>query len=214
MKHLRTGVIVPHRNDRPQFLKHLFIMLDHQTIKPDVVRFMGYPPKSDKVDITERYRKGYEKIKADNVDVIFFMENDDWYSPVYIETMLYNWVANGKPELFGTSYVIYYNLNIKKYFKNTHMRLSQSMNTMIKPNLNIGWPLDHDPFTDVWLWHHMKGITFAPNEIISLGIKHGIGKCGGKSHVDNLHQYIHADNGFLKKTVDKLSYDFYMGLGK
>jgi hypothetical protein len=86
------------------------------------------------------------------------------------------------------------------------------MNTLINTNLDVNWCDDNDVFLDLHLWKKHKGITFTPEKPISLGIKHGIGLCGGSGH--NRMVLTEHDNRmeFLELLVDSESFKFYKKL--
>ena len=82
---MRIAVIIPDRLDRPNFLAQCKKMLDYQSVKPDATFLINYLPRSEKPDITQRYRTGYERVSELNLkhpesayDLIFFIENDDF----------------------------------------------------------------------------------------------------------------------------------------
>lgn len=206
---MRIGILIPTRNDRPGFLDNCLRMIEAQTLKPALILTVDYKPESDKCDITQRYRIGYNSFRDKGVDVIALMEDDDFYHPEYLETMINEWVKRGKPDIFGTGYTIYYHLKLGAYFTMHHQDRASAMNTLIRPDLEINWPVDHEPFTDMHLWRTIHGCVFFPEKVISVGMKHGIGLCGGRSHVDKLHRYSQKDEGFLQKTLDPESYKFY-----
>ena len=214
---IKVGVIIPDRGDRPKFMDNCERMIMAQTIVDnknyDIEVFhVDYPAKSDKCDITQRYRYGYESEVMQDRDIIFFIENDDWYSPSYMEYMIAQWIC-GKPDLFGTNYTVNYHLGLKKYFTMRHDQRASAMNTMIRGGMKFQWPLDHDPYTDQWLWMRQNGIqtkkTFEPSSLLSVSMKHGVGKLGGRYHIDDLHRYINEDNNFLEYTLDPESFEFY-----
>lgn len=207
---IKIGVVIPTRGDRPEFFENCMRMLENQTVHVEWIQIMSYKPESDQKDITQRYRRGYEYFPDDcNVDVIAFIEDDDYYAPDYLETMVREWDAYGRPDIFGTNYTIYYHLKLKKYFTMNHPDRASAMNTLIKPGLKIKWPADSEPYTDMALWSQIKGQTFKPSKIISMGMKHGVGLCGGANHNDRLHRYKTDDNGFLKAHLDEKSFEFY-----
>jgi hypothetical protein len=214
---MRIAVVIPDRGDRPDFMANCIQMVKAQSVQPVECITIDYIPKTDEVDITERYRAGYTIASAiTGVDLIAFIENDDWYAPYYLEYMLDKWNEYDQPDLFGINYTIYYHLKLKKYFKFEHCQRASAMSTFIKPRMNFTWPRDHDPYTDQWLWMQPNGIkkklVFSPGHIICVGMKHGNGKIGGRFHVDKLHRFINDDNGFLYNTLDPESYKFYTGL--
>lgn len=212
---MKIGIIIPDRGDRPEFMQNCRRMMDAQTVHPWHIVVVDEPPVSKAVDITVRYRKAYNMICEDGVcDVYAFIENDDWYSPKYLETMLNKWVEAGEPDILGTRYTVYYHLMEQKYFTMRHDQRSSMMNTLIKPGLNLVWPVDNDPYTDIHLWlqaqtGQLSSHLFEPETLISVGMKHGVGLCGGTNHTDNMHRFINDDNGFLQNTLDEESFKFY-----
>ena len=233
---IQIAVLIPTRGEREVFLKNCFRMLDAQTLQPNYVHLMDYPPKGEDKDITQRYRRGYSLLSAmGHFDVIALIEDDDYYAPDYLEVMITEWLKVGKPELFGTGKTIYYHLKLKKYFTFNHPRRASAMNTFIKPGLNIHWCEDNYPFTDMHLWNMtelaqsflpeasqipkanmLNGVIYNPDHIISIGMKHGTGLCGGRNHIDRLERYDTPDNDmkFLQSNCDSDSFDFYRNLFK
>lgn len=214
---MRVGVIIPTRGkERWNFVKNALFLIGNQTRKPDVVDIVAFPPKDDNCDITERYRIAYQKMV--DVDVIFFWEDDDFYHRDYIKVMLELWDKNGRPDLFGTTYTIYYHIKLLKYFRMYHYSRSSAMNTMIKPGLKLVWGKDDNPYTDVQLWNpaqRLKTKLIDPPFIHSVGIKHGVGKSGGHGHTTNLHRfnnddpYMHLLHSWID---DDASFEFYKNL--
>lgn len=212
---MKIAVIIPDRGDRPEFLKHCEWMIENQTMKPDHVLIVDYKPKSNQCDITERYRLAYHELYGKGFDCVLFMENDDYYRPEYIETMVNNWVIQGNPDLFGIAYTYYYHIGLSKYTRFDHPLRASMMNTLMKTNLVVNWCADNYPYTDAHLWKSIKNrITFVPELPISLGIKHGIGMSGGNYHRTKLDRYTHDDSNshFLSSIVDDYSFNFYTQL--
>ena len=187
---MRLAVIIPDRNDRPLFLDNCLKMIDSQTMQPDKVLIMNEPAIYPDCDITWRYRKAYEKVK--DYDLILLMENDDWYSPKYIETMVNQYLSK-LADIIGTSYTIYYHVGIRKWLKLTHPNRSSAMSTMLRGGLTIDWGHDEFAYTDLTLWQQLKGYTFEPKQVICLGIKHGTTITGGRFHNDRLDSYTNDD---------------------
>ncbi len=224
---MKFGIIIPDRNDRPQFTANCLRMIEAQTIKPTIIEHVkdfpidvnadGYVEPvqpGNKADITLRYRIGYERLRGKGLDVIFLIENDDWYSPDYFEVMLDAWKKHGYTDIFGTNYTKYYHLKLLSHFDMNHQTRSSAMSTMLKPNLDFAWCKDEDPFTDLHLWRTLKGVTFKPHKHICMGFKHGVGLCGGKFHTSKLYRYDQSgqkdsDMSFLKSTLDEKSFEFY-----
>jgi len=219
---MKIAVIIPDKNDRPRFLENCLRMIEAQTFKPHIIKLVnnkfleinseGYVvPQEDVCDITLRYRYGYESLRNQDIDVVFLMENDDWYSPTYIETMLKELEKHDRPDIFGTNYTIYYHIKLFSHLTMLHNRRSSAMSTILKPDLNFNWCSDNEPYTDLHLWNVIKGVTFKPEKHICIGIKHGTGLCGGRLHSERLHRYINKDinKSFLKAALDPESFKFY-----
>ena len=213
---MRIGIIIPDRNDRPLFLKNCMRLIQAQTLQPEIIELVNYEAESENVDITQRYRRGYDNLRNKGLDVIALIENDEWYSHDYLEIMVNGWVNNGKPDIFGTNYTIYYHIKLFAYFTMHHLTRSSAMSTLIKPDLNFKWCVDDQPYTDLHLWSVLKGVTFKPNKTICLGIKHGVGLCGGVNHVDKLHRFTNKDEKFvylhkhmIQEHDDFESFNFY-----
>jgi glycosyltransferase involved in cell wall biosynthesis len=208
---IRIGIIIPDRGDRPAFLANCLRMMRGQTLQPVGIALMNFAPRSADKDITVRYREGYDFWKGDTCDVIALIENDDYYAPDYLEKMAAAWDEAGRPDIFGTDRTIYYNLNERAWKVMLHSRRSSAMSTFIKPNLPLTWPVDSDPYTDIHLWKTVKGCTRTFDPPICIGIKHGVGLCGGRMHVDHLERLEYKDPNMaqLWAWMDSESFKFY-----
>lgn len=214
---MRIVVLVPDRGDRPEFMAQCRKLIERQTLQPVHVEVVDYAPVNDDPDITPRYKFGYEKISKEiECDLIAFMENDDWYHRDYLKLHSEKWWECGRPIIFGTNFTVYYHLKLQRYFTMYHEQRSSAMNTFMRPNIpGIDWGLMHNPYTDMQLWEQLykKGGAVWKPPVLSVGMKHGVGKFGGFCHVDMLERYENADGGFLMNTIgveDRESYDFYM----
>lgn len=214
---MKTAVIIPDRGDRPQFVTHCKKLLERQTILPTYTFICNWKAVSEKKDITQRYRIAYNMVSQLDVDCILFVENDDWYSESYLETMLLEWQKAGKPDLFGIDYTIYYHVGLRIWRKFPHSKRASMMNTLIRPGLNINWCKDDEPYTDLHLWTGQPELSkglIAPEVPISMGIKHGTGMTGGNYHDTSLRHYNKTDYDltFLSGVVDKESLEFYAAM--
>jgi hypothetical protein len=206
------GVLIPDRGDRPEFLSNLFGMLSRQTIKPDHIDLVNFKPKGKGTDLTERVRIGFESLKSKGCDVVFIMENDDFYAPEYIETMLFLWELNDEPDIFGTDRTIYYHIEKREYKILGHSGRSSLMNTLLSTKANIKWPKDSEVFLDINLWRQLKGKAVRIDKTISIGIKHGVGLCGGAGHDRMEFDFKDPFLSYLRSKVDSDSFDFYRSL--
>jgi len=188
------GLVVPTRGDRSIFLSRCLQMIENQTMKADLIHIVSEAPKSEDKDITYRYKKGFKYLFEQGCEVVFLWEDDDFYSEEYIEVMYKTWLAEGKPEVFGLGQTTYYHLQRKKYTTMTHPNRSSAFSTMVtKTVMNIDWPEDNEPFLDLKIWQQLDGKTFTPFVPICLGLKHGVGTCGGRGHLDGF-PYTEEDN--------------------
>tara|TARA_R110001599_G_C12152784_1_gene651615 strand:+ start:204 stop:791 length:588 start_codon:yes stop_codon:yes gene_type:complete len=187
-------------------------MIAAQTLQPDEVLVIDFPATDGKKDITKRYKEGYNKLRNKGLHAIFLMENDDWYCTTYFEQMMAAWKLSDCPDIFGTSNTIYYHIEINAWFTFYHSTRSMAMSTLIRPDLNIEWPVDEDPYTDISLWSQLQSkVVYIFPELICLGIKHGTGLCGGENHSTAMERFIHDDSNFmlLKNHMDEDSLSFY-----
>lgn len=217
---LRIGILVPDRGDRPDFMKKCWEMIERQTVYGELairVHIADYAPESSDIDITQRYKRGCNVLfKEDNCNVVIFMENDDWYAPNYIETILKEWAKAGRTEIFGIGQTVYYHIFTNQWVLLRHRRRASMMSSMVTSKiLNIRWPRDNNPYLDVELWDQLRGKTFIPPKHICIGIKHGIGIVGGGAHNgDNQHyKNVDADGAWLRGIIGE-DYKFYEQLKK
>jgi hypothetical protein len=220
---MNIGIIIPDRGDRPELLEKCLRMIKAQTInqfnflKKFEICLVDHKPVSNECDITARYRKGYDYFRNKGFDILFLIENDDYYSPDYMLTMLQLWLDNGCKDIFGLQNTIYFHIGLRKYYTMFHRTRSSAMSTLIKPDLTFDWCVDHQPYTDIHLWSTIKnGLTVKSPGNICLGIKHGTGLCGGGMHTTELNRYTEDDSNleFLKRNTDSESFKFYSNYKK
>lgn len=218
-KELKIGVLIPTRGDRPKFLQFALEQLSRQTKQPDEIEIVNDPPKNTnppKPDVTYRYRIGCDRLKKKGCDIIFCWEDDDYYTPTYIEKMLAMYIDNGRPEIFGLNQTVYYNiyeqeqLNFVRLDHHTH---SSMMSTVINVKAldKIKWGDDNYSFVDMILWAQLKGKCVSLPNPICIGIKHGTGMCGGGGHVKNWRGFNEHDKNFiwLSSIADPIAINFY-----
>lgn len=222
---MKLGVIIPTRGDRPSFLNNCLRMLNAQDRNSSIdidIHIVAFPPKDKDVDITPRYKSGYDYFRGKGYDLLALIEDDDFYAPNYLQVMLAQWDKLGKPDLFGTAKTMYYHIELRAYYIMEHHNRSSAMNTFIKPDMDFEWPVDLEPYLDLHLWKTIPNrMIWMPDKWYSVGCKHAIGKTidggGHRIHDDEYVKlrYIHKDtneqypNGFMKTVFDKDSYDFF-----
>lgn len=204
---MKIAAITPTRGDRPQFVEHCKYLMQQQTRRPDKHYIIDYPPINNNCDLIPRIKKGIELAKADGMDYIFIIEDDDYYSTDYIREEVKHY------DIVGEDTTIYYHL--KNGFKlMEHPNRSSLFCTAFKINAlnNFNWPPDNEPFLDLHLWqyainslnHNLHYITGA------IGIKHGIGKCGGNGHNPQIIHY--TPKPITELITCKKSIEFYNSL--
>lgn len=208
---IKIGVLIPTRGDRKKFLNQAKKLLLNQTVKPNYIEIVDDAPVNNDVDITYRYRIGCERLFSKGCEIVLFWEDDDWYAPEYIETMVDEWKRARMPEIFGIGYSTYYHILGNKYMTIAHKGRASAMSTLVtKKVLSINWGADNYAYTDIVLWKELKGSTFHPQKPINLGIKHGMGLCGGGGHTLDFQHYNKTDfeKEYLKNIVGS-DFDFY-----
>lgn len=211
---IKVATITPTRNNRPLFLNHCKFLISQQTRQPDYIITVDYPPISDSYDIANRYKTGFTEAFNRGCSLAICWEDDDWYSPAYIERMIAEWEKAGRPDLLGLDSIICYHI-VKKEYQRVPSPNHSSMATTIATSkvLDVDWGREDNQFIDMHLWSKIQNKKIINvGETISLGIKHGIGKCGSVTHNKwNPSVGVKPDNDYkyLASVVDKKSLEFY-----
>lgn len=201
------AIIIPDRGDRPTMTKRCLEMVNRFSMRPAKVYKIDYKPVSDSMDLTERVHLGVCKAKEDGIDLVFIVENDDYYPADYFE----RFGDTSQHDFFGCEHSYYYNIHKRYWSKIDHSHRSSLYNTGFRVSAveKFMWPSDLR-FLDINLWNYarIKRSKFIQSTG-SVGIKaHGEGKSGGKGHVMKLKN---KDEDFiwLKSKVDSESFKFY-----
>lgn len=171
---------------------------------------IDYPPRSEMPDLVPRIQAGIEMAKAAGVEYVFIVEDDDWYPEDYLRTKVLDF------DFFGYSTSTYYHLGNKTYQTMKHKGRSSLFCTgfRIAALDNFRWPSRTTVFLDLELWDFAvckrKKVVLG-DQNPCLGIKHGIGKTGGKAHFWKMKN-VDSRGEFLKKYVDEEAYKFYNSL--
>ena len=181
---MKIGAIVPTRNLRPVLLERNREYRERQIIPIDVTEIVDYAQKRFPYDLTERYRYGLEKL-ADKCDLIFFMEDDDYYPENYIAAMMEYYEKAGSPEVFGVGETFFYHPELRYAWYKYHPEEGPAAFQMcIRSDAikKIDWSIVNDLFIDAGLWKQLEGKTVQFKDPNAIGIKHGRGACGAGGH--------------------------------
>lgn len=183
------------------------------SVKPDKSYFIDYKPLSEKIDLVERVRSGVNQAKADGFKYAFIIEDDDFYPADYFGRF-----DIGEHTYYGSQETFYYNLKNRTYSEFHHNNRSSLFITGFKISEldNFTWTAPKNRFLDISLWEHSassKGIRQFISNTGAIGIKHNIGLCAGKGHVN---RGANTDDSLekLKSLVDSEAFDFYSDLMK
>lgn len=174
---------------------------------------MNDRPISEAVDLIPRIRKGIDLAQRDGFEWAFIIENDDWYPENYFS--LFGDLSGY--DFVGFNTTTYYNLRNMTYETMSHPGRSSLFCTGLRISAldRFNWPKDSTTFLDVRLWEHaVRGGRYKLIEHNPcLGIKHGVGKCGGKAH-RNVLKNSDTNLEFLRFNVDDEAFEFYSDLMK
>lgn len=203
--------IIPDRGDRKELTKHCLWQLSRMTLKPDQIYHIQFPPESDRFDLTERVKQGWKLAKQDGIEWCCIIENDDFYPANYFETIFS--VDDSEFSFIGNDTTTYYNLKNNTWRTWNHPLRSSLFTTCFKTDVmeDMRWSTSNTPFLDISIWEYAEGLGKYFVHTSAVGIKHGLGKCGGKGHKMIMENKDHNFE-YLKSIVDKESFEFYSKL--
>lgn len=206
---MKFATITPTRGDRPQFLDFCRHQLSRMNRKPDASYFVDYQPTASlSPDLVARVQKGIEMAQADGFDLVFIIEDDDYYNKNYFDH-----IPNAA--FIGSEKTTYYNLRNRTFQEWDHPKRSSLFLTAFHISAldKFVWPEPQDVFLDLSLWNYVmryrKQVIW--RDVDAIGIKHGVGLCGGKGHIQK-NKYLDMELEWLKNNVDSEAYIFYKSL--
>jgi hypothetical protein len=212
---MKFCTITPTRSDRPELLNHCIWQINRFRIKPDAVYLIDYPPDGPGFDLVTRIQTGVEQAQLDGMDWAVIIEDDDAYNRNYLDNFLPFMETTGKNQVdfIGQETSIYYNLKNQTFKEWQHPHRSSLFITAFRISAlnNFVWPTDQNPFLDIRLWEYAR---FRKRQFIktgAIGMKHGLGLCGGKGHVQKNPNF-DTDLKWLRASVDEKSFEFYKNL--
>lgn len=211
-------IITPDRRDRPEFMAHCLYQMERQTLKPGDHFIIDFAPRSYEPDLIERIQDGLWLAKDAGYDIVFIIENDDYYPDNYLENMMNAFSTTPEIQAVGIFETLYYHLFDRVYKIHRHPERSSLFCTGFRISALGGfeWPDRKEVFLDLALWSHFKRyacLTLKSGNF-PVGIKHGLGLCGGNGHNGKQPYYDVYDSNFefFTKLVRPESLEFYKKL--
>ncbi len=178
--------------------------------KPGHSYFIDFKPTANNVDIVPRIQQGIRQAKADGFDLVFIVEDDDFFPSNYFDNI-------PDTDFIGSEKTTYYNLKNRTYQDWTHPRRSSLFTTGFKISAlnDFQWPEHQERFLDLSIWNYgssQRKKTIGWRETGAIGIKHGIGLCGGRGHMQRNKYFDNHEMDWLKGKVDSEAFEFYKSL--
>lgn len=201
----RFAVIIPDRGDRPDFTKFCLQQLDRMTVKPSEIVHVDFQPVDDSFDLVERVHFGTMAVEGMGIDLAFIIENDDYYPADYFERF-----GDMSADIFGDDMTFYYNIKLKSFSNYYHPGRSSLFTTGFRLSAFKTFQWGGDQFLDLrlWSWANEQKLKTRFSSGGTVGIKHGIGLCGGKGHKMKLKN-TDFNYKWLSKMVDVEALEFY-----
>lgn len=200
--------------ERKIFKPQLLRGIEKQSLKIDEIIIIDYPPISDKNDLFDRFTIGICEAIDLGVDWLYVFEDDDYYSESHTK-LLSNYSKFG---ICGLNQTIYYHLKFKGHRLQKHGNRASLFATAFNPRSIFPFFKDKKEakYLDVELWDWAHNINLSsnliPNRFTCIGMKHGIGLCGGKGHTSMSYAKDDAEQSYLKNRVDPTAFEFYKSL--
>ena len=204
--------ITPTRGgDRPALLENCVNQIKRMGCRMNSY-IINYPPKSSAADLVPRVRHGIELARRDGFEYAFIIEDDDAYPPDYFSRFTPGY------DFYGFDSTVYYNIRNRTFSGvDRHPNRASLFCTgfRIKALDRFVWPPDDFIFLDIKLWEYAtlyhKRVQLIGGDNPCLGIKHNIGKVGGKGHKGQ-QRHTDPDFNWLRAHVEKDSFEFYKNL--
>lgn len=201
--------IIPDRGDRPEFTQHCLERLRSFKLPFDMaIVHIDYAPFNTNFDLVKRIQTGIANAKNHGYKKAFIVENDDWYPESYFQPF--------ENDFVGYSDTIYYHIKNKTWEHTQHPTHSSLFTTAFRISALDGfiWPRPDNVFLDIELWKHAKRKNFSlKKDNPCIGIKHGMGLCGGMGHRQTF-PFKDYEMKWLESKVDTKSLGLYKELGK
>lgn len=207
----RIATITPTRGgERPQFMQFCRRQIDRMKQYDFII--IDHKPQGNVIDLVPRIKLGIETARAMGIDRVAIVEDDDFYHTDYISH-----INLDDYDFWGWGSTYYYNIRNRTWQRSYHQDTHSSLFcTAFRISALDGfkWPPDTHLWLDIGLWkfaRHNRRFFLSQEEPPCIGIKHGIGKVGGKAHGFDMKNK-DPDLSWLKSRVDETAFNFYSNL--
>lgn len=128
-----------------------------------------------------------------NVEAIFIIEDDDYYKPMYLSTMVEKLIGY---DIAGELYTVYYNVRLRSWMRNGNIYWSSLFQTAFKPSvIPVLEKLLNQKYIDCHLFPAISSKNMFKGNDLGVGIKGQMGRGGiGAGHKE-LASYIPDPKG-------------------
>lgn len=198
------------RGDRPKFYEHCLWQVERFHFNAPHIKVV-HQPDSETCDICHRVKRGINIARSEGFTWIVIVESDDFYPVDYLDRII---PYMKDFDFIGDAESIYYNIRRRTFTELKHPGRASLFTTSFRISAldDFQWPEMTTPFLDMPLWQHARDkyrMKFIDTGTI--GIKHGVGKVGGKGHAMNLKNH-DPELKWLSKFVDADAMEFYKNL--
>lgn len=209
----KVAVVIPTCNpERKPFLDFLEQRLSKQTRQPDMILKVDYPNLNGQPDLSKRYREGCRTAFEAGMDLVVFMEDDDYYPLNYIEEMVKHWEKTGRPALIGHNVTRYYHLGVKGYKVWGAAPHASAHCSAVGRNANLEVCPDNEVSFDLALWRKNNNSVKVEINPFPVSIKHGLGMSGGRQHALRYYKHFDPSMKVLSSWVDADAFRFYKSI--
>jgi hypothetical protein len=165
---------------------------------------VDYTPINTRQDIYNRIAVGVHKAIADGFKYVSIIEDDDYYPLDYLDNV--KKLLEIAP-VVGSDITTYYHIFNKGYIVMKHPGRSSLFTTSFHVDQFKTFPINPMGYFDIALWKRVTNFNLSTEEL-ALGIKHGIGMCGGNGHTMRFPNK-DLDGNFINSWLDAEALHFF-----
>jgi len=205
----KVAVIIPTCDpNRRGFLELQLSRLSRQTRTPDMLILKDESNFTNKPDLTKRYRLGCDEAFRAGMDLVIFMEDDDYYPLTYVEELTKAWEISGKPALIGHGRTRYYYLLKNHYHIFKQLEHCSAHCSAVSSDVNLNVCPDDYLYFDIKLWQGNEDKVQVLLKGFPVSIKHNIGMSAGHTHKIP-KETNDPERNTLRSWVDDECFEFY-----